>query len=87
LRKQNDVVISKSSELRLPQLFLSFAMTIKNTFSVILSFNKNSESDKFKVRASELKWDDIYRQERFFTAILFNDICANSNLYVRADRL
>jgi len=28
LRKQNDVVISKSSELRLPQLLRSFAMTI-----------------------------------------------------------
>jgi len=36
LRKQNDVVISKSSELRLPQLIQSFAMTIKKTFSAIL---------------------------------------------------
>jgi len=38
LRKQNYVMISKSSELRFPQLFLSFAMTIKKTFSVILNF-------------------------------------------------
>jgi len=36
LRKQNDVVISKPSELRLPQLLLCFAMTIKSTFSAIL---------------------------------------------------
>jgi len=40
LRKQNDVVISKSSELRLPQLILSFAMTIKKTFSTILMFKQ-----------------------------------------------
>jgi len=39
LRKQNDVVISKSSELILPQLLLCFAMTIKKTFSAILVFN------------------------------------------------
>jgi|GEM_PF-2036616 len=38
LRKQNDVMISKSSELRLPQLLLSFAMTIKKTFSTILDY-------------------------------------------------
>jgi len=31
-------VISKSSELRLPQLLRSFAMTIKNTFSAILYY-------------------------------------------------
>jgi len=39
LRKQNDVVISKPSELRLPQLLRSFAMTIKKTFSALSNFN------------------------------------------------
>jgi len=32
LRKQNDVLISKPSEMRLPQLLRSFAMTIKILF-------------------------------------------------------
>jgi len=35
LRKQNDVLISKSSELRLPQFLRIFAMTIKSTFSAL----------------------------------------------------
>jgi len=43
LRKQNDVVISKSSELRLPQLLLCFAMTIKKTFSAILILSRNAK--------------------------------------------
>jgi len=37
LRKQNGVVISKPSELKLPQLRRNFAMTIKKTFSAILN--------------------------------------------------
>jgi len=38
LQKQNDVVISKPSALRLPQLLWSFAITLKKTFSAILVY-------------------------------------------------
>jgi len=55
LRKQNDVVISKSSELRLPQLFRSFAMTIKKTFSAILKYKGAQGGKPVGARAGDIR--------------------------------